>query len=296
MKRLLITLALAGFLTGSPALAAPAAKPAPKSGAKAPAKKAAASSKKEDAIQAGAVALAQAERLDSCAALKASIGDIVSVDAVAGVVSRYLGELSSDTFRKQEFETTAEQDDRIHKILKAYVGDPDRVVFTMPVPRGKAHYDADKGELTAWLPFGHPIAYVPGGTDQTFLVLDEKEVDKGSVAGVTRMGVKFRYKQFYRLEQFVAVPEKALNGVDSLRLAMPRDEARTRIDNLWLVVLGAIQVPYVLYEDDEKVASLDSAYSQYTRTQAWYVAPRCVYLMDRKTKTVLGTFLEQPGG
>lgn len=289
MKRLLITLALAGLLTASPSLAAPAAKaPAKKVAAKA------APSKKEEAINAGAIALEQAARLDSCAALKASIGNLVSIDTVAGVVARYLGELSTDKFRKREFETTAEQDERIRAILKAYVGDPDRVVFTMPIPRGKSHYDADKGELTAWLPFGRPIAYVPGGTDQTFLLLDEKEIDKGSVAGVTRMGVRFRYKQFYRLEQFVAVPEKALNGVDNLRLSMPRDEARTRIDNLEVVVLGAIQAPYTLYEDDEKVASLDSAYAQYTRTQAWYVAPRCAYLVDRKAKAVLGTFLETP--
>lgn len=288
MKRLLISLVLAGLVAGSPSLAAPAAK-AP---AKASAKKAA-PSKRDQAVNAGAVALGQAERLSSCAALKASIGDIVSIDAVAGVTAAYLGELSSDTFRKREFETTAEQDDRIRKILKAYVGDPDRVVFKMPIPRGKSHYDADKGELTAWLPFGRPIAYVPGA-DQTFLLLREREIDKGSVVGVTRMGVRFRYKQLYRWEQFVAVPEKALNGVDNLRFSMPREEARARIDNLWLVVLGGIQVPYTLFEDDDKVASLDSAYSQSTRTQVWYVAPRCMYLMDGKTKTILGTFLETP--
>lgn len=301
MKRLLMTFALATLLAGASLAAVPVSKSTSKpsgasqGGAKVPAKKAVAkpaASKKEEAIFASSIALAQAQRLDSCSAVKASAGDLVSTEEIAGVVANYLGELSSDKFRKREFETSPEQDARIGAILKAYVGDAERVAFKMPIPRGKTHYDADKGELTAWLPFGHPIAYVPGGTDKTFLLLKEREIDKGAVAGMTRMGVKFSYKQYYRLEQFVAVPEKALNGVDNLRFTMPRDEARARIDNLWLVVLGAIQAPYVLYEDDEKVASLDSKYSQYTRSQAWYVEPRCMYLMDGKSKTILGAFLE----
>lgn len=296
MKLLAIALAIGGLAVSASAAPAPTTKPAPravpaKAGAKKPTAKAA-PSKRDQAAKALMALKLQAERLDSCASLKSAIPDVISTDAFTAFVEDYLGALSDRSFEKGEFETSAEAEKRLHDMLALYLGDPDRVVMKLPIPRENASYDADAGVMTVSLPKGSPVGYLPGAANHTFLTVYAKEINKGRTSGVTRMGVKFRYDQYIRMEEFVAVPDRMAKYSDSLRLDMARDEAKARIDHLYLIMLGSIQPPYAQSDDDEKVASLDSTYEQYTRSKAWYVEPRCIYLIDDRTKAVLGAFLD----
>ncbi|MDB5455347.1 MAG: hypothetical protein JWP92_932 [Caulobacter sp.] len=302
MKLLPASLILSSLIAASADAAAPkvapkpaavkkAAPPAARPGVKKPAASVAAT-KKDDALKASLAAKWQAGRLDGCPAFKANIADVVSSEHFAKVVGAYLGDLPERDFEKDEFETTAEFTARIRKTLAIYLGDPDRVVFKLPLSKKQLSYDADAELMTITLPKGVPAASLPGGYGKAFLQMYEKDIDRGGVQGVTRMGVKFRYDRYVRYEQFVALSYETLKGVYSFKVEMKRDEARAKINSLTLVMLGGIEEPYAETEDEEKAASLDSTYEQYTRSEAWYVVPRCIYVVDTKANAVLGAFLD----
>jgi len=200
---------------------------------------------------------------------------------------------------KGDYETTAEFETRLHDRLALYVGDPDRVVFRIPINGDHQKYDADTETLTVTLPIGRPIA---GFTTDTALELmaNEKKV-RSKVLGQTRIGVKFRYDSYVRFERFVAISDQDMRPTfggggsyllesPKVELKMPRVDALLLRPSLEIVAFGSLVAPYIQSDDDSKVASLDDGYEQLTRSEVWHLKPQCAFLYDKAAKRLLYSY------
>ena len=276
---------------------------APKGGAR---KKSSASakSKRDKAIENSVFAGSIAGRYSDCAAFRDDHDRWITSSSIEGLIASGLGKRLADVdMEKGEYETTAEWMARAERIASLFVGNSHRMTFLVDVPDDEQHYDADSEVLTVSVPKGSPRVstnHISG----VYLPIWTTEKKVSSTLGRTRMGVRFRYESWIRYEQFLAIDDSqfatAFAGPaatkyspdTSVKLKIPRDQAIGLRGHLQIAILAAFVPPFADSEDDDDVASLDDPVELYTRSEVWSVEPRCAYLYDSRSHSILHTYYE----
>lgn len=274
--------------------------------AKAPAQLSRAVIAKQEADAARTMATRNASQMVSCETVAAKVDSWVSADALSAyIASRGAGELSDQNLAKGEFETSLEYNTRVRAILAKYVGDPDRVIFRIPIDDEMQDFDADKQLLSISIDASKPLS---GGTyPYNELLISERETKvKTNTLGRTALGVTFRYDSYVRSETHLELLEGDLtslimklgkSNIDSymgrgerIRLQADSRLARELAESLELVVFGNLDAPYYTRSEDFEIARLDTEYEQFTVSRLWFVKPRCAFLYDNKNNKILFTF------
>ena len=255
---------------------------------------------------AGASALSAKTKLQTAIAANASIlssakscsemaGAFLNLTAAGDMVNMGTSTFGRSLFTavpaKDQYETSSQYNAKVHDILSKYVGDPDHVMFEVPIGADDRSYDADTETLTLHVSQEHPDAlsqYLG-----YFLFDDYSRGARSVVPGVTMMGVHFKYERYTEATKYLIVPNSL--GEDlmgDIRLKMPVDDAKASDLSLVLLVFGKLSAPYVQSDYTTSTASLTEPSEITSIDMAYTIEPTCAVLYDFHKQAVLHTYLD----
>lgn len=203
--------------------------------------------------------------------------------------------------KRGEFETTADYEGKFAPALEKIaakaraMSDQDRVILAFPIKSSSLSYDADKKQLTIGSTISRYIGLLPSKWAlgaEGYIPTASKRVGASTYVGSNAFGVKKDVVKIATMDTGVLVPGKAISGwpteFSAITRTMPPNEAMAAKSNMYVIMAGRIQPPFVVSGEAYRGATISAPIESLTKVEALKFDPECAILFDASSKQALG--------